>query len=61
MLQGTTHPKIMLSGIRQVDWDEVQQRLVLIRQACKARDVPALIALLQQLVPEFTPDKRLLH
>lgn len=60
-LQGTTHPKIMLSGIREVEWDEVQQRLELIRQACKARDVPALIALLQQLVPEFTPDKRLLR
>ncbi|MDQ7005112.1 MAG: nucleoside-diphosphate sugar epimerase/dehydratase [Ghiorsea sp.] len=60
-LQGTIHPKIMLSGIREVNWDEVQQRLMLIRQACQARDIPALILLLQQLVPEFTPDKRLLH
>ncbi|HID36896.1 MAG TPA: polysaccharide biosynthesis protein, partial [Ghiorsea sp.] len=60
-LQGTIHPKIMLSGTRQVEWDEVQQRLVLMRQACRERDVPALIDLLQQLVPEFTPDKRLLH
>ena len=60
-LQGTIHPKIMLSGIREVDWDEVQQRLALIRKACQKRDVPALIDLLQQLVPEFTPDKRLLR
>jgi len=60
-LQGTTHPKIMLSNIREVDWDEVQARLVSIRQACANRDVPALITLLQQLVPEFTPDKRLMH
>jgi len=60
-LQGTTHPKIMLSGIREVDWDEVQELLVLIRKACIERDVPSLIGLLQKLVPEFTPDKRLLH
>ncbi|MDQ6977487.1 MAG: nucleoside-diphosphate sugar epimerase/dehydratase, partial [Ghiorsea sp.] len=59
-LQGTTHAKIMLSDVREVDWDEVQQRLAAIREACAKRDVPALIQLLQQLVPEFTPDKRLL-
>jgi FlaA1/EpsC-like NDP-sugar epimerase len=60
-LQGTLHPKIMLSGTREVDWDKVQQRLTLIRKACEARDIAALIDLLQQLVPEFTPDKRLLQ
>ncbi|MDX8388189.1 MAG: nucleoside-diphosphate sugar epimerase/dehydratase [Ghiorsea sp.] len=60
-LQGTLHPKIMLSGIRVVDLEEVQERLTLIRQACADRNVPALIVLLQQLVPEFTPDERLLH
>jgi len=60
-LQGTTHPKIMLSNTREVDWDDVQKLLAQIRQACAERDVPSLIALLQQLVPEFTPDKRLLH
>ena len=60
-LQGTTHPKILLANAREVDWDEIQSRLKLIHQACAARDVPALIDLLQQLVPEFTPDKRLLH
>jgi FlaA1/EpsC-like NDP-sugar epimerase len=58
-LQGTTHAKIMLSDVREVDWDEVQQRLAAIREACSHRDVSALIQLLQQLVPEFTPDKRL--
>jgi len=60
-LQGTAHPKIMLSNIREVDWDEVQARLIAIRQACAERNVPVLIGLLQQLVPEFTPDKRLLQ
>ncbi|OIQ00419.1 MAG: polysaccharide biosynthesis protein [Zetaproteobacteria bacterium CG2_30_46_52] len=60
-LQGTSHPKILLSNIREVDWADVQQRLLMIRNACDERDVKALIAHLQHLVPEFTPDKRLLH
>jgi len=59
-LQGTIHPKIMLSGIRVVDWEDVQLHLNSIRDACNNRDVPLLVNLLQQLVPEFTPDKRLL-
>ncbi|MDX8382064.1 MAG: nucleoside-diphosphate sugar epimerase/dehydratase [Ghiorsea sp.] len=59
-LQGTMHPKIMLSGIRVVDWEEVQLQLDSIHDACNSRDVPQLVCVLQQLVPEFTPDKRLL-
>jgi len=59
-LQGTMHPKIMLSGIRVVDWEEVQLHLKEIRDACNSRDVPLLVNVLQQLVPEFTPDERLL-
>jgi FlaA1/EpsC-like NDP-sugar epimerase len=59
-LQGTKHPKIMLSNAREVDWDEVQVHLKEIKEACLKRDVPALIKLLQQLVPEFKPDQRLL-
>ncbi|MDQ7001796.1 MAG: nucleoside-diphosphate sugar epimerase/dehydratase [Ghiorsea sp.] len=59
-MQGTSHAKIMLSDVREVDWDDVQLRLADIRQACAKRDTPLLIQLLQKLVPEFTPDKRLL-
>lgn len=60
LLQGTTHPKILLSGIREVEWQDVQSRMLLIQQACNERDVAALIGHLKHLVPEFTPDKRLL-
>ena len=60
-LQGTQHPKILLSHVRKMDWDEVQQRLLLLRKACEARDVAGLIDGLQQLVPEFKPDQRLLQ
>ncbi len=60
-LRGTQHPKIMLSGTRSVDWDEVQTHLIAIRKACEIRDTPMLISLLNQLVPEFKPDTRLLQ
>ena len=60
-LQGTLHPKIMLSHARSVDWDDVQQHLATIRQACESRDIQTLITALNHLVPEFTPDKRLLQ
>ncbi len=60
-LRGTQHPKIMLSHARSVDWNDVQQHLATIRQACESRDIQTLITSLNQLVPEFTPDKRLLQ
>jgi len=52
----TMHPKIMLSGSREVDWETMQQQLASLRMACVSRDVQALHAELKQLVPEFTPD-----
>jgi len=55
-LKATSHPKIMLSGSREVDWDKMQQQLEKIRLVCSSRDVPRLHQHLQQLVPEFTPD-----
>jgi FlaA1/EpsC-like NDP-sugar epimerase len=55
-LQSTSHPKIMLSGSREMDWDEMQQMLEALRQVCVSRDIPRLHQGLQQLVPEFTPD-----
>ncbi|OIO67088.1 MAG: polysaccharide biosynthesis protein [Zetaproteobacteria bacterium CG1_02_53_45] len=52
-LQPTSHPKILLSGSREVDWQEIQQVLVNLRQACGARDVQSLYQELRVLVPEF--------
>jgi len=56
-LVSTSHPKIMLSGSREVDWEEIQQVLEALRQACGKRDIQLLHQTLQQLVPEFTPMK----
>jgi len=55
-LQPTSHPKIMLSGSREVDWAVLQQMLETLRQVCVSRDIPRLHQGLQQLVPEFAPD-----
>jgi len=70
-LMGTTHPKIMLSASRQVDWDEMQRLLEKLRAACAEREVETLRALLHEMVPEFVqqtvtdattkPDGAVLH
>ncbi|MDQ7000332.1 MAG: nucleoside-diphosphate sugar epimerase/dehydratase [Mariprofundus sp.] len=54
-LQTTSHPKIMLSGSREVDWAAMQLELKTLRLACSRRDIPLLHKELKQLVPEFTP------
>lgn len=52
-LMGTTHPKIMLSSSREVDWDAMQALLARMRTACSEREVETLRALLKEMVPEF--------
>ena len=52
-LTTTMHPKIMLSGSREVDWQTMQQGLHALRDACEMRDVSLLHRQLRQLVPEF--------
>lgn len=53
-LMATTHPKIMLSGSREVDWQMMQQALHTLRDACELRDVRSLHQHLTTLVPEFS-------
>lgn len=70
-LMGTTHPKIMLSASREVDWKEMQSLLEKLRGACTEREIDRVRALLQEMVPEFVqstvsddtakPDGTLLH
>jgi len=69
-LMGTSHPKIMLSASREVDWDEMQELLEKLRGACAEREVETVRALLQEMVPEFVqpsdadrakPDGAILH
>ncbi len=56
-LRETSHPKVMLSGSREMNWDEIQHVLADLHAACRKRDVQHLHQSLQQLVPEFTPMK----
>ena len=55
-LRATAHPKILLSASRERDWDDIQQQLQALGQACGSRDIARLHVVLQQLVPEFVPD-----
>ncbi|TLS76027.1 polysaccharide biosynthesis protein [Mariprofundus erugo] len=55
-LMATTHPKIMLSGSREVDWQMMQQELQTLRGACEQRDVRSLHQHLTTLVPEFASE-----
>jgi len=52
-LSATHHPKIMLSGSRSVDWDELQGRMRQLQEVCAQRDVEQVKVLLKELVPEF--------
>ena len=52
-LVATKHPKIMLSGSRNVDWNDLQDLLVRLQAACVAREVEHVKVLLKELVPEF--------
>jgi FlaA1/EpsC-like NDP-sugar epimerase len=70
-LIGTSHPKIMLSASREVDWKEMQVLLEELRGACAEREVDRVRGLLHEMVPEFVanivpvdaakPDGALLH
>jgi FlaA1/EpsC-like NDP-sugar epimerase len=55
-LVGTSHPKILLSASREVDWDEMQQVLGELDDICSSYNTGQLHQSLQRLVPEFTPD-----
>jgi FlaA1/EpsC-like NDP-sugar epimerase len=52
VLVATTHPKIMLSESRKVDWDKMQRMMEELRGACGKRDVQLIYSELKQLVPE---------
>jgi FlaA1/EpsC-like NDP-sugar epimerase len=59
-LVATTHPKIMLSESREMDWDKMQRMMEELRSACGKRDVQLIYSELKQLVPEadFTQSHR---
>ncbi len=51
-LGATIHPKIMLSGSREIDWSGMQRMMDELRDACGKRDVQLIYNELKQLVPE---------
>jgi len=54
-LVGTSHPKLMLSASREVEWAEIQSLLANLGDACQLRDLGRLYADLKLMVPEFSP------
>ena len=56
-LVATQHPKIMLSGYRDMNWSDLQAMLVRLQAACVAREVEKVKVLLKELVPEFVATK----
>ncbi len=52
-LMGTSHPKIMLSASREVEWEAMQALLERLRGACAEREIDTVRTLLHEMVPEF--------
>lgn len=53
-LRGTGHPKLLLAGSRQVDWDWLLAELNDLERAARSRDIDVLLRHLKNVVPEFT-------
>lgn len=52
-LSGTTHQKILLAQARPVEWEQLQQRMQRLEEACHAYDEPAIMQIVRELVPEM--------
>ena len=52
-LRGTNHPKLLLAGSRQVDWQWLNKELKALADAATSRNVPNLINHLRRIVPEY--------
>jgi FlaA1/EpsC-like NDP-sugar epimerase len=49
----THHPKIMIGKVRQYDFDQVAQQLVMLRQMSNTLDAHRVVAKIKEIVPEF--------
>ncbi len=52
-LRGTNHPKLLLAGSRQVNWNWLNDELKALASAATSRNVPHLIEHLRKIVPEY--------
>lgn len=53
----TEHSMIMRAHEEDMEWEELESRLVALREACLASDAVAVRSLLQETVTGFTPDE----
>ena len=56
--QTTEHPRIMKANEKFLPWSELQPRIIKLRIAAVNGDVIMIRSMLQQLVPEYKPDKK---
>jgi FlaA1/EpsC-like NDP-sugar epimerase len=54
-VEESAHPKIRCAAEAHLPWAELSELLGRLRRACDVDDIPAMLALLRVLVPEYTP------
>ena len=54
-LIGTTHPKLLLSAHRQLDWGWLTKEFKVLESAVQEGKIDLVMTQLQVLVPEFKP------
>jgi len=56
--QATQHPRIMKANEKFLPWSELQPMITILRIAAVNSDVMMIRSMLQQLVPEYQPDEK---
>ena len=56
--QATQHPRIMKANEKFLPWSELQSMITTLRIAAVNGDVMMIRSMLQQLVPEYRPDEK---
>ena len=51
----TSHPKLLLAQSRKIEWDYLENQLKKLQIESLSRNVPQVIDLLREVVPEFKP------
>ena len=58
-LIGTSNPKLLLAGFRNVEWEWLEAELAALEEIAQRLDTAALPASLKRIVPEFNPGQDL--
>lgn len=54
--ESTLHPRIMKAREKSIPWHELEQSLSTLSMALSVSDVAVVVRILQDLIPEYTPD-----